>query len=246
MKTLFLSIFATLLCSISAVAQPVKVLSLNNSLIDFNDQYQMFNDIASAMGKDASWTKRTQLGRTLLYHYNDELSRAMVSAKPWDYIVLQEQSSLPRLQPEILMEVVELWKKHIIANCPNTDVTIILPMNWAYSNDWTVFKKDTKRLLDSYEAVVRDTPGVKLCPIGLAFEYVFDTQGKEKCAELYCDDLHPSPKGSYLAACMQYALIFNEDPSSITFVPETINATDAAEMRRVASIVMNSYSKANP
>ena len=229
-----------------AVAQTTKVLSLNNSLIDFNDQYRMFNDIAAAMGKDAAWTKRTRLGRTLLYHYNDELSRAMVTARPWNYIVLQEQSSLPRLQPEILMEVVELWKKHIIANCPNPDVTIILPMNWAYSDNWDVFKADTKRLRDSYEAVVRDTPGVKLCPIGLAFEYVFDNQGAEKCAELYCDTLHPSAKGSYLAACMEYALIFGEDPASITFTPATVSADDAAEMRRVASIVMKSYSQTNP
>lgn len=246
MKKLFLTLTLALLCSIAAATQPIKVLSLNNSLIDFNNQSQMFNDIAAAMGKDASWSKRTQLGRSLLYHYNDELSRAMIAAKPWDYIVLQEQSSLPRQHPKILMEVIELWKKYIIVNCPNPDVTIILHMNWAFSDNWSIFKAETKRLRDSYEAVVRDIPGVKLCPIGLAFEYVFDTQGAEKCAELYSDTLHPSAKGSYLAACMQYALIFGEDPSTITFVPASIKATDAAEMRRVASIVMKSYSKTNP
>jgi hypothetical protein len=43
--------------------EKVKVLSLNNSLIHYNNQDFMFNDIATAMGKDAHWTKHTLLGK---------------------------------------------------------------------------------------------------------------------------------------------------------------------------------------
>ena len=95
-------------------SQELKILSLNNSLIDFNNQPEMFNDIAESEGIDAVWTKRTQLGRTLLFHYNDPLSKQMVSSAPWDVIILQEQSSLPRNHPEILMESIKLWKLFIM------------------------------------------------------------------------------------------------------------------------------------
>lgn len=45
------------------LSEKVKVLSLNNSLIHYNDQDVMFNDIAQGMGKDAQWTKHTLLGQ---------------------------------------------------------------------------------------------------------------------------------------------------------------------------------------
>ena len=51
--------------------EKVKVLSLNNSLIHYNDQAAMFNDIATAMGKDASWLKHTMLGKPLSTHWDE-------------------------------------------------------------------------------------------------------------------------------------------------------------------------------
>ena len=46
---------------VKAIPEKVKILSLNNSLIYYNDQDAMFNDIARNMGKDAVWTKHTLL-----------------------------------------------------------------------------------------------------------------------------------------------------------------------------------------
>ena len=47
------------LLAIAASAQAIDILSLNNSLIDYNNQPAMFNAMAAAMGKDARW----QIGR---------------------------------------------------------------------------------------------------------------------------------------------------------------------------------------
>ncbi len=49
----------------------IKVLSLNNSLIYYNDQDVMFNDIAKGEGKVAEWTKHTLLGKPLSTHWNE-------------------------------------------------------------------------------------------------------------------------------------------------------------------------------
>ena len=72
-----------------AASQDLKILSINNSLIDFNNQAEVFNKIAESEGVNATWSKRTQLGRTLLFHYNDPMSKAVVASAPWDVIILQ-------------------------------------------------------------------------------------------------------------------------------------------------------------
>lgn len=215
--------------------KPLRILSLNNSLIEVNGQAAMFNEMAKADGLDIHWDKRTQLGRTLLFHYNDELARQLVASQPWDIIILQEQSSLPRTTPEILMESVKLWKKFILDNCPNPQAQIIVPMNWAFAGDWDNFKDHSKTLHKSFTDVARDIPGVRICPVGDAVADVFEQGGAEATAPLYNDDRHPSLRASYLAACMEYGLITGRDPADITYVPEGLDAAVAKEMRKLAS-----------
>ncbi len=89
--------------------EQVKVLSLNNSLIYYNDQDAVFNGIAQAMGKDANWTKHTLLGKSLKTHWDEgdgvaedgnPGAKMLVRSEAWSHIILQEQSSLPRTDVE--------------------------------------------------------------------------------------------------------------------------------------------------
>ena len=100
-KYLFFIVWQIVFAVGIANAQSINILSLNNSLIDYNNQPMMFNEMVKMMGKDAQWNARTQLGRTLLYHYNDPVSRSLAMSGNWNYIILQEQSSLPKDYPEI-------------------------------------------------------------------------------------------------------------------------------------------------
>lgn len=237
-----LFILALAAAVLASAAQSVEILSLNNSLIDFNNQPAMFNSMARHMGTDANWQARTQLGRTLLFHYNDPVSYQTALSRPWQYIILQEHSSLPKNHPEVLMQTVVLWKKALTdkfgANCPR----IIMPMNWAY-NDPATFKDDNNRLMRSYLNVARDIPGVEICPVALAYEYILDNHGAEALAKLYTDDRHPTPAATYLAACMEYAMIAGADPETITYVPEGIDQATAKQMRRAASAAFAAWAK---
>lgn len=222
-------------------AQPVSIFSLNNSLIDYNNQPEIFNEMVKSMGKEARWHARTQLGRTLLYHYNDETSRQLALSGHWNYIILQEQSALPRLCPEILMESVKLWKLALLNTYPEKQPVIVLPMNWAYSSDWSRFKESSEELVRSYLNVCREIPGVVVCPVGMAYKILFETQGEKGCAALYTDNRHPSLKASYLAACMEYAVIFEESPSVITYVPDGLSVKEAQDMRLLADEALNKW-----
>lgn len=223
--------------------EKVKVLSLNNSLIHYNDQAAMFNDIAAAMGKDAQWTKHTMLGKPLSTHWDEgdglggdgnPSAKMLIRTEAWSHIILQEQSGLPRTDVEAFRKNVKQWIGYIREYCPNPNAIIIVPMNWAYSGDWTNFTDFNSKFYANYMDVARET-GVTICPVGVAYQKVYDDGGVEGIAPWFQDDRHPTDMSTYMAACMEYGLIFGVDPSTITFHPTSVSDTDAATMRHYAS-----------
>lgn len=223
--------------------QEVKVLSLNNSLIHYNDQDAVFNEIAAAMGKNASWTKHTLLGKSLRAHWDEgdgvaedgnPGAKMLVRSDAWSHIILQEQSSLPRTDIETFRENVRMWVDYIRDYCPNPNAIIIVPVNWAYSGDWSNYTAFNSTFVKNYQDVAADL-GVTLCPVGVAYQAVYDTEESTGTDSWFLDDRHPTLKATYMAAAMEYGLIFGEDPAYITYAPTGITASDAASMRAYAS-----------
>lgn len=218
------------------VTSAVKVLSINNSLIDYNDQYAMFNSMCEEMSKDATWTKHTNLGKTLAYHFNQDPltpdAQTMVASVAWNYIILQEQSGLPRTDLSTFYTNVETWVNYIHANCPNTNAKIILPINWAYSTD-ADFVTNNTTLIANFQAVADDFD-LMLCPVAYAYGNYRLDHPSTFAADLYTDDRHPTPAATYLACCLEYAVIFEENPSSITWKPSGVTAEMAQRMRTYA------------
>lgn len=242
------------------IPSTVKVLSLNNSLIHYNDQARMFNEIALAMGKDATWTKHTNLGKTLQYHWEEGEgltpdgmpgARMMVRSDAWSHIILQEQTALPRTDLSTFKKSVKQWVDYIRDNCPNPNAVIILPMNWHYAQDWSNFNENNHILMANYGEVAREL-GVVVCPVAVAYQAKFDKDGGAATESewfLPGDDRHPTIRATYMAALMEYGLIFNEDPNTVTVFPEytteydskKINAAVAEEMRGYASDALKDY-----
>lgn len=240
--------------------EKVKVLSLNNSLIHYNDQARMFNEIAESLGVDATWTKHTNLGKTLQYHWEegDGLAedgtpgaKMMVRSDAWSHIILQEQTALPRTNLETFRASVKQWVDYIRENCPNPNAVIILPMNWHYAQDWSNFDENNKTLMANYADVAADL-GVVVCPVAVAYQAKYEKDGgdaTEKEWFLPGDDRHPTIRSTYMAACMEYGLIFNDDLSTLTYYPtyttdydsKAIDADIAADMRRYAADALESY-----
>ncbi|MDE6277719.1 MAG: hypothetical protein K2M06_06375, partial [Muribaculaceae bacterium] len=232
-----------------AMPEAVRVLSLNNSLIHYNDQALMFNDIAKAMGADAVWTKHTLLGKSLATHWEegDGLAadgmpgaKMLVRSQPWTHIILQEQSSLPRTSPDTFRANVERWVSYIRENCPNPNAVIILPVNWAYAGDWTNFSAFNEVFLANYRQVASEF-GLVICPVMSAYQTMFDQSGAEGLAPWFQDDRHPTDLSTYMAACMEYGLIMGVDPTEISTQPTAVPATDAADMRARAAAALKAY-----
>lgn len=223
--------------------ESVRVLSLNNSLIHYNDQALMFNDIAKAMGADAVWTKHTLLGKSLATHWEegDGLAadgmpgaKMLVRSQPWTHIILQEQSSLPRTNLATFRANVERWVKYIRESCPNPNAVIILPVNWAYSGDWSNFTPYNDIFMENYRAVAAEF-GLVICPVMSAYQTMYDEKGAEGLAPWFQDDRHPTDLSTYMAACMEYGVIMGVDPLTISTQPASVPAADAADMRSRAA-----------
>lgn len=233
---------------VTSLPEKVKVLSLNNSLIYYNDQDKVFNDIAASMNLDASWTKHTLLGKSLATHWNegDGLAedgtpgaKMMVRSEAWSHIILQEQSSLPRTNPETFKASLEKWIAYIREYCPNPNAVIIIPVNWAYSSDWDNFSDFNKKFLDNYKEIA-DELGIVVCPVAAAYDSRFKNEGADAMASWFLDDRHPSINSTYVAACMEIATIFGIDPLQIQYAPETLT-DDSAMLRRYASEAIKGY-----
>ena len=229
--------------------EQVKVLSLNNSLIYYNDQDAVFNGIAQAMGKDANWTKHTLLGKSLKTHWDEgdgvaedgnPGAKMLVRSEAWSHIILQEQSSLPRTDIETFRANVKRWVDYIREYCPNPNAIIIVPINWAYSGDWANYTAFNATFVKNYQDVALDL-GVTLCPVGVAYQEVYDLEGAEGTLTWFLDDRHPTLKATYMAAAMEYGLIYGVDPMDITWAPSGLSAADASAMRGYASRALNGF-----
>lgn len=233
---------------ISEMPEKVKVLSMNNSLIHYENEWQddMFNRMTQAMGKDAFWTAHTNLGKTLDYHYEEgegmteagtPSARMMVRSEAWTHIILQEQTAKPRTNFAGFRQSVIRWVEYIRANCPNPNAVIIVPMNWAYNTD--PFTEFNATFLHNYRELAQEL-GIVICPVGLAYELAYEG-GVDVLTGWFKDDRHPTQRSTYMAACLEYATIFGEDPTTITWHPQTITDDVAEQMRNAAKAAWQSY-----
>lgn len=222
--------------------EELAILSLNNSLIAYNDQAIMFNQLAQSAGKKAVWTAQTRLGQSLLYHYqeNDGVepsAKTVVSSKAWTHIILQEQSNKPVTDFQGFIESVRLWVDYIKTNCPNPNARVILMLNWPYSTS-TNYAGDLEKLYTNYKAIAQEL-GIIICPSALSFDLVRTIDGN--IAPLYSDDRHPTPLASYLSACTFYSTFFDASPVGIAYKPSTLGQSDATRMQNRAWAAYQSH-----
>lgn len=227
----------------------VEVLSINNSLIYVNKQDSLFNNICAERGKDATWTMQTRLGRTLKSHFDEGDSidgkgrltaKYMVRSRPWTHIVLQDQSRLPRANFEWFRASIRNWVDYIRRNCPNPDVQILLTMNWAYNNDFDKYTLNNEILYRNCLAMAQEC-GITLVPVGLGNQDHYERGGKDLANKLHNDECHPSWRGTYMASCMEYAVIFNDSPLNIHYDSPKLSAADCQEVRECVARVLGKF-----
>ncbi len=179
--------------------QTIRVLFIGNSYTYVNDLPWLTQQLAESAKETR--TLETEMvvvgGATLKSHWKGGKALKLLKAKRWDYVVLQEQSTLPITNPKEMYKYASLFDAEI----KRVNSQTVFYLTWAKQN-----QPETQQILtDSYMTIAKELKA-KVAPVGIAWQKVQKANPK---LNLYSpDESHPSPIGSYIAACVFYTIFY--------------------------------------
>lgn len=234
---------AMVLCSCAWSQQTKSALFLGNSYTYYNNMPQLIDNLAQDAGHDLIYDSNTPGGFQLVQHASNTASLSKIAQGNWDYVVIQAQSQEPSFPPGQVSNATypyaAILNDSILSANPCTEPLFF--MTWGRKNGDAfncasyppicTYDGMQQRLKESYLEMADDNDA-SVAPVGVAWKAVRDLYPS---IELYdTDGSHPSPEGSYLAACVFYSSIFGE--SSIGNGYEfTLDSLTAYRLRDVAS-----------
>ncbi len=210
-------------------APPAKNNSCPESILFIGNSYTYFNNVpemvAALMAEGAGCHVQTRMiapgGAELRKQWADDHTRAALTERKWDYVILQDQSTLGRdyyldgnarvVGDELFAPAAALWSKA----ARGAGAQPVFYLTWSRK----ATPEDQAALNHAYFSAARQA-GAPVAPAGIAWQMV---RRERPDLELYWQDgSHPSPAGSYLAACAIYATLLHRDPSGL---PSRITGT---------------------
>jgi hypothetical protein len=153
-------------------------------------------------------------------HWNKGEAREAIAATRYDYVVLQEQSTLPVKNAVRMRENILLFDDVIKASGART----ALYMTWAREHE----PQNQRVIADAYTSVGSEI-GATVVPVGLAWQCFLSEHRSPALHDK--DRSHPTLAGSYLAACVFYSVLFRESPEGIEAPVEGLGDDEAALLR---------------
>jgi hypothetical protein len=212
-----------ILCTVVSWAQEpavsekaaLRILFIGNSYTYFNNLPEMLAKLAEAgHQKKIVYQMEAPGGVRLKDHWNRTETRKALADEKWDYVVLQDQSTLgtnyyfegkPQIPSDELFHAYALDFAKAIRD---TGGIPVFYLTWARKT----VPDDQAALTAAYMRATRETKSI-VAPVGIAWAEV---EKQNPSIELfYKDGSHPSPTGSYLAACVFYATIFGRSPEGL-------------------------------
>jgi len=187
-----------------AAAKSLKFLFIGNSFTARNDLPGLIARMAGARGKPIEYCLISAGGASLRAHWNAGKARKAIETGHYDYVVLQEQSTLPIKNTQRMHENVRLFDEL----AKEAGATTVLYMTWARKN-----APDTQQVItDAYTSIGRELKAI-VVPVGVVWQRVLRKHGEPVLHDQ--DQSHPTLAGSYLAACVFLRVLFNENPLGI-------------------------------
>lgn len=215
----------------------VRVLLVGNSFTYYNGMPQMVQGLAdSEPGAPRMFVvSYTESGATLEQLSGERRLTQLIAEVPWHTVVLQEQSEMLSFAPQqyerFSLPYAQALSSRITADGGHT----ALEMTWGYQHgDRQNVPGDTysgmqERLQEGYDRLGHEL-NAEVAPVGVAWrEALTERPG----LNLWADGRHPNRAGSYLTACVLYAVLSGRDPVGNTYTG-SLDADDALFYQRVA------------
>lgn len=214
----------------------LKVLFIGNSHTFGHDVPGMLQRLGEADNNPIWVEAQTIGGATLNDHLKSAATADSVREGDWDFVILQEQSTLPALNPGFYQQSLSSFAAPIA----RAGVSPVIYATWARNADNKYFQRQnrfaTPRQLQSaldraFAAGARQT-GALVAPVGTAWHhYLGQNPGKRLHAP---DGNHANHAGAYLAACVFYRVLTDKPSAGNPYHPDRISPQTAAKLQRVA------------
>jgi hypothetical protein len=186
-----------------ATKTPVRVLFVGNSLTYSNGMPDMVARLAQNDGPGMSLASLDLRGKSLADHVADGDVAKMLEEKTWDFVVLQENSNVSETAK--MLEPAKKLDEMVRAHGAKT----VLFLPWAHSGSDAERQHMLSRMVAMYQDVGKAI-GARVAPAGPAFEAVHTK--KPEYDLVGSDGVHPTFRGSYVAACVLYATLYAKTP----------------------------------
>ena len=221
----------------------LRVLFVGNSLTSTNSMPALVRELAAADPGSPSIfaVQYTAPGWKLKSASQDDDLGDLLEDVRWNVVVLQEQSLIPSLSPgERDLEMLP-FARDLVGKIRASVARPMLFMTWGYENgDQENVPEDTftamqARLEEGYSDLGAEL-SAPVAPVGVAWS---EALRRDPELELWgSDGKHPSRLGSYLTACVFYAVLSGRDPTESGFVAG-LDEAEARLLQRVASAVVH-------
>ena len=213
----------------------VRMLFVGNSFTARNNVPGMLAELAldpsGGAGRRIEHRLIQRGGASLRMHLNKGDAAAAIRDERYDYVVLQEQSTLPIKNPTRMHESARDFDALIRAAGART----VLYMTWARLE---AAADAQQRIADACTSIGKEIDAI-VVPAGLAWRAFL---AKHKTPVLHdADKSHPTLAGSYLAACTFHATLFGATPPGESRVAERIEPAHRAALRQTASDVAKPF-----
>jgi len=192
----------------------------------------MLTKLAQAGGqKPLVCARETPGGCSFEKHWKDGKALTAIQSRKWDYVVLQEVSKGPVTNKAGMFEYARKLNEAISTQGAKT----LLYMTWAWP------KPDSQPVITSaYQELGRELRA-QVVPVGIAWDATL--QAHPQIGLFGKDHHHPSPAGTYLAACAFYAVIYGCSPEGLpTTTLQDLKEADARVLQKQA----NAAAQGNP
>lgn len=201
----------------------LKVLFIGNSFTARNDVPALIAQLAEARGKQFEHRLIQAGGASLRMHWNKGEAQKAIHETHYDYVVLQEQSTLPLKNALRFQENVRLFDQAI----KDSGAKTALYLTWARQN-----APETQAAITTAFTVIGEELGAKLIPVGIAWQNFLRQHSQPLLHDK--DQSHPTLAGSYLAACVFFAVLFGESPIGIASTLKGLTPAEAELLQTTA------------
>jgi hypothetical protein len=213
---------------IAAAEKPESLLFVGNSLTYYNGGMERHVKSLASSATPATIIEveeATQSGATLKVLYEKKGLLEKIRVGGHDVVILQDD--IPELTEhtiEPFFTYARLFNQEIVAAGGET----VLFMAWPYARlGWVTLEE----IADAHRKIGKELD-VRVAPVGIAFQRAMaERPGLDMISG---DTEHESMHGTYLAANVIYATLFNKSPEGFTYRPSGVSEEEAAFLQRIA------------